>query len=148
MAQLGGVSACRHVNPVRRAAMAEVHGEASKRLFDDVYGADNLLELVYLFTHPDYMRHGFGSALVKWGMNLAKEQHLPAIPVSASEMGMLLYARLGFKHLEQMVLRAPGDTEPLTLDFMVLELQDHKQPPENNQSWQNAICSRRLVWDI
>ena len=130
MAQLGGISACRHVNPVRRAAFREANGEASKRLFDDVYGADNRLELVQLYTHPDYMRHGFGSALVKWGINLAKEQRLAAISVSASEMGMLLYAHLGFQHLEQLAIRAPEDTESVTWDLLALELLGHKQQPE------------------
>ena len=121
------------MNPVRYAATLEVAGEASKRLFADVYGDDHL-ELVRLKTHPDYMRRGFGSALVKWGINLANEQHLAAISVSSSQMGRLLYAHLGFKHLEQVVTRAPEDTETLTLDYMVLEPQDHKQPPENHQS--------------
>ena len=134
MAQLGGVSACRHVNPVRRAAMVEADGEASKRLFDDVYGADNHLELVRIKTHPNYMRRGFGSALVNWGINLAKEQHLAAISVSSSQMGRLLYAHHGFKHLEQVVTRAPGDTETFTSDYMALELQDHTQQSENNES--------------
>ena len=128
--------------------MLEVDGEASKRLFDDVYGADNHLELVRLKTHPDYMRRGFGSALVKWGINLAKEQHLAAVSLMSSQIGMLLYAHLGFKHLEQFVVQAPGDTATVTFDLMALELQGHKQLPEKNESWQNAICSRRLVWDI
>ena len=114
--------------------MLEVIGEASKRLFDDVYGADNHIELVQLNTHPDYMRRGFGSALVKWGIDLAKEEHLAAVSVLASQMGMLLYARLGFKHLEQLVVQAPGDTETVTEDCLVLELQGHEQQPEKNES--------------
>lgn len=146
MAQLGGVSACRHVNPVRRAAELKVVGEASKRLFGDVYGDDHL-ELVRLKTHPAYMRRGFGSALAKWGIDLAKEQHLAAITVTAGQMGKLLYTHLGFKHLEQVVIQAPGDIETVTSDYMVLELQDDKQPSENNQSWQDSIGGRRLVWD-
>ena len=136
------------MNPVRRAALVEVGGEASKRLFDDVYGADNHLELVRLKTHPDYMRRGFGSALVKWGINLAKEQHLAAISVAAGQMGMLLYAQLGFKHLEQLVIRAPEGTETLTLEFLALELQGHEQQPEKNESWQSPKRNRRLVWSI
>lgn len=114
--------------------MLEVDGEASKRLFDDVYGADNHLGLVRLKTHPDYMRRGFGSALTKWGINLAKEQHLAAVSVIASHMGMLLYAHLGFKHLEQVVIQAPGDTETVTADLLALELQGHKQQPEKVSS--------------
>ena len=109
-------------------------GEASKRLFDDVYGADNHLQLVRLKTHTDYMRRRFGSALVKWGINLAKEQHLAAISVTASHMGLLLYAHLGFKHLEQLAIQAPGDTETVTVDLLALELQSHKQQPEKNES--------------
>lgn len=118
--------------------MIDVAGEASKRLFDDVYGADNHLELMLLHTHPDYMRRGFGSALVKWGINLAREEHLAAISVSASQMGMLLYAHLGFKHLEQIMVQAPGDTEMVTEDLLALELQYHEQQPEINESSQAA----------
>ena len=55
------------MNPVRNAAMAEADGQVYKRLYDDVYSADNHVELVRLKTHPHYMRRGFGSALVKWG---------------------------------------------------------------------------------
>ena len=116
--------------------MSEADGQAYKRLYDDVYGADNHVELVRLKTHPDYMRRGFGSALVKWGIDLAKEQHLAAVSVVASPMGMLLFAHLGFKHLEQLMTRAPGDTETLTLDWLVFELQDNEQQPEKNQSSQ------------
>ena len=133
---MGGVSACRYINPVRHAAISEADGQAYKRLYDDVYGAENLVELVRLKTHPDYMRRGFGSALVKWGIDLAKEQHLAAVSVSASAMGMLLFAHLGSKHLEQLVIRAPGDTETVSEDWFVFELQDYKQQLEKDQSSQ------------
>ena len=116
--------------------MVEADGQVYKRLYDDVYGADNYVELVRLKTHPDYMRRGFGSALVKWGINLAKEQHLAAVTVAASHMGSLLFAHLGFKHLEQLVVRAPGDTETSTVDWFVFELQDYKQQPEKDQASQ------------
>ena len=69
-----------------------------------------------LKTHPTYMRHCFGSALVKWGIELAKEEHLAAISVGSSYMGMLLYAHLSFKQLEQFVVQASGDTEPVAFD--------------------------------
>ena len=136
------------MNLVRNAAMLESDGEASKRLCEDVYGGDGHLELVRLKTHPNYMRRGFGSALVTWGIDLAKKQHLAAVSVVSGQIGKLLYTHLGFKHLEQVVIRAPRDTETLTDHFMVLELQHHEQPPQKNQSWQNERCGRRLVWDI
>lgn len=84
------------------------------------------------------MRRGFGSALVKWGIDLAKEEHLAAISVGSSHMGLLLYTHLGFKHLEQLVVQVPGDTETLTLDLLAYELRGHKQQPENNESSQVA----------
>ena len=118
--------------------MRGVSGEACKRLYDAVYGANNHLELVRLKTHPDYMRRGFGSALVKWGIELAKEEHLAAISVGSGHMGMLLYAHLGFKHLEQSVAQASGDTETVAFDWLVLELQGHNQESENNESLQAA----------
>lgn len=126
------------MNTERRATFLEVKGEASKRLFDDVYGFDNHLELMVLYTHPDYMRRGFGSALVKWGIVLAKEEYLAAISVLASRMGMLLYAHLGFKHLEQLVTQPPGDAEIMTSDLLALELQAYEQQPESNESLRAA----------
>lgn len=138
MAQLGGISACRHLNPERRAAMLEVIGEASKRLFDDVYGADNHLELMQLNTHPDYMRHGYGSALVRWGISLAKKEHLTAVSVSANWMGALLYAHLGFRYLEQLVIQVPGETETATVDLLTLELWSYKQRLGKGESSQAA----------
>ena len=116
--------------------MLRVYGEAYRRLYDDVYDANNHLALMRLYTHPDYMRRGFGSELVKWGIDLAKEEHLAAVSVEASHMGMLLYAHLGFQLLEQSVVQASGDTETATLNWMVLELQGCKQQPKTNQSSQ------------
>lgn len=124
------------MNSVRNAAMGEADGQVYKRLYDDVYGADNHVELVRLKTHPDYMRRGFGSVLVKWGIDLAKEQHLAAVSVAASQMGSLLFTHLGFKYLEQLVVRVPEDTETSTVDWFVFELQDYKQQPEKDQSSQ------------
>ena len=51
-------------------------------------------------------------------------------------MGSLLFAHLGFRHLEQLVFRAPGDTETSSVDWFVFELQDYKQQPEKDQSSQ------------
>lgn len=121
---MGGLSARRDVNPKRLAAACEVGDKASKRLFDDVYGADNHLELMNLLTHPDYMRCGLGSALVNWGIQLAENEHLAAVSLISSNIGMLLYTHLGFRHLEQCVVQAVGEIETMAEDYMALELQD------------------------
>lgn len=69
------------------------------------------------------MRRGFGSALVKWGIDLAGEEHLAAVSVMASQMGMLLYMKLGFGHLEEVVVQVPGEEEVVTADLLLFELQ-------------------------
>lgn len=48
-----------------------------------------------LDTHPDYRRRGAGSALVKWGCDLADEDVVGAY-VDATKSGAPLYARFGF----------------------------------------------------
>ncbi|KAH8884165.1 acetyltransferase [Thozetella sp. PMI_491] len=48
-----------------------------------------------LATDPDYQRRGAGSALVKWGCDLADE-HGVAAYVDASKAGAPLYQRYGF----------------------------------------------------
>lgn len=68
------------------------------------------------------MRRGFGSALEKWGINVAKKEHLASVSVLSSRTGTLLYTHLGFKYLEQLVIQAPEETETLTLDLLALEL--------------------------
>ena len=114
-------------------------GQASKRLIIDVFGADNHLGLMQLYTHPDYMRRGFGSALVNWGISLAKEEKLAAISVGTSNPNaMHLYSSLGFKHLEQLVVQAPGETKTETLDLLALELQGSKQQPKRVDSLHSA----------
>ena len=76
--------------------MLRVYSEAYRRLYDDVYDANNHLALMRLYTHPDYMRRGFGSELVKWGIDLAKEEHLAAVSVEASHMGCFFMLISGF----------------------------------------------------
>lgn len=116
VAEAGG-SARRDVNHERRAALRDAISKGRPSFFEG-YGDDQIW-LWSLGTHPDYMRRGFGSALVKWGIQLAKEDQL-VVSLMASPMGALLYTHLGFQTLGQIVVQAPEETEKLVFKAKVL----------------------------
>ncbi len=120
MAEAGG-SARRDVNHKREAAFRDSINQGRSSFFE-VYGDDQIW-LQSLGTHPDYMRRGFGSALVKWGIQEAKENHL-VVSLLASPMGALLYAHLGFRTLGQIVLQASEETEKFFVNATVLEVEE------------------------
>ena len=122
VAKAGGADR-RDVNPKRQAVFREAASKGKQTLFDDVYGPDQI-HLQILGTHPDYMRRGCASALVDWGVAVAKMDNL-VVSLMASPMGSLLYTHLGFKHVERIVLRVPEEIEEVYIDAMVLE--DAKQ---------------------
>ena len=53
-----------------------------------------------LVTHPDHHRRGAGSMLTKWGLEKADKAKLP-VYLEASEEGRPVYAKLGFKPVEE-----------------------------------------------
>ncbi|KAL8791916.1 MAG: hypothetical protein Q9195_005492 [Heterodermia aff. obscurata] len=118
VAKAGGADR-RDVNPKRQAVFREAGSKGKQTLFDDVYGP-NQIHLQILGTHPDYMRRGYGSALVYWGIAVAKANNL-AVSLMASPMGIPLYTHLGFKHVKRIILRVPEETEEVYIDAMVLE---------------------------
>jgi len=59
-------------------------------------GPLSYLHLKRLRVHPKWQRHGAGTLLSKWGIDIAKEQSLD-IGLYAMPMGENLYKALGFK---------------------------------------------------
>jgi GNAT superfamily N-acetyltransferase len=122
VAEAGG-SARRDMNQKREAAFRDALSKGRPSFFE-VYGDDQIW-LQSLGTHPDYMRRGFGSALVQWGIQVAKEDHL-VVSLVASPMGALLYAHLGFQTLGQIVVQAPEETEKFFFKATVLLVEEEE----------------------
>ncbi len=86
---------------------------ARKRLFDD----DHHIQLLLLGTHPEYRKQGLGSSLCKQGMGFAKDENA-YVSVFGSPMGKELYESLGFRELESIEVRAPGEKQTLSISAM------------------------------
>lgn len=128
MAEAGG-SARRDVNHKREAASRDAISKGRPSFFE-AYGDDQIW-FQCLGTYPDYMRRGFGSVLVKWGIQVGKEDHL-VVSLVASPMGALLYAHLGFQTLGQIVVQAPEETEKVFLKATVLLVEEE---PAKYELW-------------
>lgn len=76
--------------------------------------AGNQVHLWLLTTHPDYRHRGAGTALCRWGMQLAQQKGQP-VTVLASRMGQMLYEHLCFQPLGNVVVQAPGEEKQLQI---------------------------------
>jgi len=110
----------RDANPDRVKAWKETLSKARKFYFLDEFG--NYLHLQHLGTHPDYQRHGAGSALSKWGTDLA-QKHNPKVGLFASPMGKFLYTHLEFNELAAIVVRVPCEEGSVTVSAMIWGLK-------------------------
>jgi len=97
----------RDANPDRVKAWKETLSKARKFYFLDEFG--NYLHLQHLGTHPDYQRHGAGSALSKWGTDLA-QKHNPKVGLFASPMAAI-------------VVRVPCEEGSVTVSAMIWGLK-------------------------
>lgn len=75
------------------------------------------MHLYVLATLPDYQRRGAGSALVRWGLNLAHEQRL-GVSLIATQMGRPVYTHLGFEVVEELVYQVEGEEESVNMTAM------------------------------
>ena len=55
--------------------------------------------ILNVFTHPDYRRKGIASQLINSMIQESRERKVGKLYLSASEMGMLVYKKLGFEVL-------------------------------------------------
>ena len=114
--EVGDLHNRRDANPDRVQAWKTTLGEARKFYLLDEYGG--YLHLQHLGTHPKYQRQGAGSALSRWGMELAKRYKLK-IGLFASPMGKSLYDYLGFTELATIVVRSGCEKESIKVTAMV-----------------------------
>lgn len=89
------------------------------KYFDAPYG-NSQVQLYHLATHPDYQRHGAGTRLLNWGLELAMREKKP-ITLFGSPMGTKLYAELGFRVLDYVTVQVDGEEENVSLCVMVYD---------------------------
>ena len=106
----------RDANWKHMQAFDEAIEDAKGMYFDSQYGS-NQLHLLILGTHPDFQRHGAGTRLCRWGMNLAQERNLP-LTLFSSPMGEVLYRELGFKMVGTVSVQVDDEEEKLTIGAM------------------------------
>ncbi|TQV89936.1 hypothetical protein V2A60_002529 [Cordyceps javanica] len=106
----------RDANFEHMAAFSSVLQLAKKSYFDSTYQSQQL-HLRVLATHPDFQRKGAGSALCNWGIEWAKQRHVP-VTLFSSPMGQQLYSSLGFTKIGAVTVRVEGEQEELSIGVM------------------------------
>jgi GNAT superfamily N-acetyltransferase len=125
----------RDSSPARLAAVQAATKEVEQRFFSD---SSDWWSLELLVTDRDYRRHGAATMLVRWGTDRADEEGV-FCGVEASVMGSRLYEALGFKKLDNKVVRVPGETDSLPYDVMKRDPQPTKTAELVEKSYK--------VWD-
>ncbi|TAQ86575.1 hypothetical protein B7494_g5096 [Chlorociboria aeruginascens] len=116
-AEAGG-STRKDANHAHIAASIGAITRARKEYFE-VFQSHRM-HLQWLATLPDYCRRGFGSALVRWGMDRAARDGV-ALTLVASPQGFELYRKLGFRYLGDQMAKVQGEEECVVMRFMVFE---------------------------
>ena len=75
------------------------------------------LHLQILGTHFDYLRRGFATKLVNWGISMAERDTL-RLSLFASPMGFLLYTKLGFRDCGEVIVQVEGEEEKIVMHAM------------------------------
>jgi len=112
-------SSRKDAEPSRMKAWKEATSKAKENIFDGLYGRE-YFQLQILATHPSWHRQGAATKLCNWGQTLAQVTGF-SIAVFASPMGNLLYSHLGFKWLENVIIRAPNEIEHVGIAAMVYQ---------------------------
>jgi hypothetical protein len=99
---------------LRKAAV-----DGKEHYFDKLYGYYQI-HLQILGIHPDYMCHGYGNKICKWGMSKAVEDQV-VLSLMASLMGQLLYRHFNSKNLGTVTVQALGDDEKVYMYAIVLD---------------------------
>lgn len=106
-------------NQTRMQAWKSILEEAKLRHFEHRFG-NQQFQLQILATHPDFQRLGAGSLLVRDGIICAEAANR-AISVFASPMGERLYASLGFKRIDSVLVQVKDEPEFVIVEAMVYE---------------------------
>jgi hypothetical protein len=118
----------RDENTARDKAWKETLDDARRKYLEPngpFNGPLSYLHLQQLHTHPDYQYNGAGTALTKWGIDLAQRHHLK-IGLFASPMGEVLLRELHFTKLGRVVVQVKGETSRVVVNCMALTAPETK----------------------
>ena len=116
--QAAGVANRRDANPAHGTALSE-SAQAGQRRYLAAYTTEHI-HLQALGTLARFQRRGYGSVLVRWGMERATRDGVVAT-LLASPMGRLVYPRLGWEELAEVKVQVPGEEEHTFLYPMVYD---------------------------
>lgn len=68
-------------------------------------------------TSPKWQRHGAGTLLCNWGIDVAQEHNLQ-IGLLATPSGQGLYTKLGFKELIRAYVQMPEEKDSVSMTVM------------------------------
>lgn len=105
------------MDPIRQKIFIETLTAAEKQYFGPEWGKKRLV-LADLAADPKYHRRGAGKALMEWGLEKAREHHVP-ITLTSSPLGRYLYTHLAFKELEYVECGIEGEEERVGAWVMV-----------------------------
>ncbi|ETS79398.1 hypothetical protein PFICI_09251 [Pestalotiopsis fici W106-1] len=125
-----GIDQRRDANPEHMLEFANTLSSAFETHFAKYAG--NQIHLWLLTTHPDFRRRGAGSALCRWGLQLAQKRGQP-VTVLASWMGKTLYEQLGFQTLGIVVVQVPSEEEKLEVSCL-------ERKPEHEMTSGRGSC--------
>ncbi|KAN0091697.1 hypothetical protein V8E51_017544 [Hyaloscypha variabilis] len=113
----------RDADQVRIKYYQRIVNEA-RRTYLEPSGRENgplsYLHCTRLATDPRWQRHGAGTLLSKWGLDVANDQTL-AIGLFATPSGESLYTELGFELLTRITVQMPEEEESVTIACMKCE---------------------------
>lgn len=84
------------------------------------------MQLQYVATHPQYLRHGAGAAVTEWGLSLANEHDLK-VGVFASPLGGILFEYLDFEDVGWTKCRAEGEGRGVDVRVMIWGLEGQEK---------------------
>ena len=59
--------------------------------------------IMNIYTCPQFRKQGVGKAIVKWLLEQAHERHITKIYLETSELGRILYQKIGFTAMQNMM---------------------------------------------
>ncbi|KAF1982323.1 hypothetical protein K402DRAFT_384696 [Aulographum hederae CBS 113979] len=99
----------RDMDPARQAVFIDTLVTAEKKHFGREYGPIHLY-LADLSVDPKYHRRRVGSALMQYGMDKAKEPHIP-ITLTCGDRARLFYLACGFRNVGFVECGVEGEDE-------------------------------------
>ena len=117
-------------------------GRTQIEVFDEAFG-NQQLSLAQLATNPRFFRHGAGTMLLKWGLNLADRKGW-TVTVFAGPKAHRLYERLGFETLDMVKCQVDEEDEYIEFPGMVWQPDTRRRGPCRVDRGVNTVCKRSM----